>query len=279
MKSLLKIWAIIVYTFRESYAKKTFIAFFALSTILHLFFIFALSVDLVDGALAVVNVFGKDIDGAKKIDVYEMIRGVESVIASVVFSGGIFLSIFATASLVPDMLEKGSIDLLVSKPLSRPLIFLGRFLGALSIMVFNVTYLILGTWLILSLKTNIWYVPYLYSIPMVVAAFAIMYALVSLIGVTSRSAGVSIMVAYTVLFFSPFLIQKDRIYALLSSKVYYYLLEGLYQALPKTFELGQINQDLVMGRPLAEWSALWTSGIAGSVMLLGAIFIFAKKDF
>ena len=279
MKTLSKIGAIIALTFRESLARKTFIAFFALSTMLHLFFIFAVNVDMVQGARAMVSIFGKDVEGGGKIDIEELIIGIESAIAGAGFVGGLFLSIFATASLVPTMLEKGNIELLISKPLSRPLIFSARFLGALSIMVFNVTYLIAGNWLILCIKTNFWYGPYLYSIPMVVAAFATMYALLALMGVTTRSAGFSIMVAFAVLLLSPALVQKDKIYALLSSKIYYYILEGLYNALPKTFELAQINQALVMGRPVESWMALWTSILSALVMLSASIFIFSKKDF
>jgi hypothetical protein len=100
-----------------------------------------------------------------------------------------------------------------------------------------------------------------------------------MVGVTTRSTGVSIMIAYAVLFFSPLLVQKDKVYAFLSSKVYYYFLEGLYQILPKTFELGEINQALVMAKPVESWSALWTSCIGGIVMLSIAISIFAKKDY
>jgi ABC-type transport system involved in multi-copper enzyme maturation permease subunit len=278
MKTLSKIYAIIALTFRESLARKTFIAFFALSTMLHLFFIFAVNVDVMQGARAMVNIFGRDVHGGK-INIEELIIGIESAIAGAGFVGGLFLSIFATASLVPTMLEKGNIELLISKPLSRPLIFTARFIGALSIMIFNVTYLIGGNWLILCIKTNFWYGPYLYSIPMLVAAFATIYALLALMGVTTRSAGFSIMVAFAVLLLSPALVQKDKIYGLLSSKIYYYILEGLYNALPKTFELAQINQTLVMGRPVESWTALWTSTLSALVMLSASIFIFSKKDF
>jgi ABC-type transport system involved in multi-copper enzyme maturation permease subunit len=279
MKTLLKISGILSFTFRESLARKTFIAFFILSTLLHLFLIFALDVDAIDGAISMVTLFGKDVETPGNIDIQKIITGIQSGIAFVAFFGGIILSLFATANLIPNMLERGSIELLVSKPLPRPLIFFARFLGAQSIVAINVTYLIAGSWLILSLKTGVWHWQFLYSILMVVAAFAITYALVSLIGVTTRSASVSIMVVYTVLFVSPLLVEKDRVYALLSSKVYYYLLEGLYQILPKTFELGQINQALVMGQPIDSWSALWTSLISAAAMLGAAMFIFTKKDF
>lgn len=276
MTTPLKIWALFAFTFRESLARKTFIAFFVLSTLLHLFLMFALNVSAIDGAVAIVSFFGKDLE---VFDIQKMITGVQSGIAYMAFFGGIILSLFATANLVPNMLERGSIELLVSKPLPRPLIFLARFAGAQTIVALNVTYLIAGSWLILSLKTGLWHWPYLYSILMVIATFAMLYALVSLIGVTTRSASVSIMIVYTALFVSPLLVQKDRIYAFLSSKVYYYILEGFYHLLPKTFELGQINQALVTGLPVATWSALWTSLLSAAAMLSAAIFIFSKKDF
>ncbi len=276
MKTLLKIRAICAFTFRESLARKTFIAFFVLSSLLHLFLIFALDVDAIDGARAMVSLFGKDLEAFAKIDIVTFIQAGISYLA---FFGSILLSLFATANLIPNMLERGSVELLVSKPLTRPLIFLARFIGAQSVMALNVTYLIAGSWLVLSLKTGIWHWPYLYSILMVIAAFAMMYALSSLVGITTRSASVSIMVVFTVIFFSSLLFQKDRIYAFLPSKISYYLFEVLYHVLPKTYELAQINSALVNGQPVIAWSALWTSLVSAAFLLSAAIFIFSRKDF
>ncbi|MFQ5706583.1 MAG: ABC transporter permease subunit [bacterium] len=280
MKTLLKIWAIIGHTFRESVAKKTFIVFFILSTLTHLFFLFAIDVNLVNSAQAMVQIFGQSVGKNQQIDVHKMIIVIESFVAVFfAFVGGIFFSIFATASLVPSMLEKGNIEILLSKPLSRTQIFLGRFLGAQSIMVLNVLYLIGGTWLILSLKTNFWYFPFLYSIPMVVGAFALMYAFMALVGLLTRSAGVSIMVAYAALLFSAiFTPNKEKFYALLSQKLYL-VFDSLYQILPKTYDLGVITFSLVNNKSFPGWTALWTSGIAGLVMLVASCFYFSKKDY
>lgn len=274
-----KLYALISLTFKESFAKKTFIAFFALSTLVHLFFILALNIEVVSGALAIVKVFGQDVQLSPEIDLQEMIVGIQSVFGTAVFAGGIFLSIFATASLIPSMLEKGSIELLVSKPLSRIVIFLGRFLGALSIVIFNVGYFIVGTWLILGIKTGIWYFPYLYSILMVVIAFATMYALMALVGVTTRSAGVCIMVAFTAFFLSQFLVQREKLYSVVTGKIYHYFVDGLYHVLPKTFELGEINLALITQQPITGWSAFWTSLMAAAIIFGLATFIFARKDF
>ncbi len=276
MSSRVKFLSIIKYTFRESFAKKTFITFFGLSTILHLFFIFALNIDIIDGAMAMINVMGQEVE---KTDIRKILITVQSAIAGVAFAGGIFLSIFATANFIPSMLEKGHIELLISKPLARYQILLGKYLGAQANIAFNVVYLILGSWLIMSLKTGIWYFQYLYTIPMVIATFAIVYALMVLVGVLSRSPGVTIMVAFSVFFLSQFLMTKDQIYAFLNSKFYYYLLEGFYHVLPKISELGEMNITLVLGKPIESWMPLWTSAISGAVMLSVATYIFAKKDF
>lgn len=276
MNSHVKFLSIIKYTFRESFAKKTFITFFGLSTILHLFFIFALNVDIIDGAMAMINVMGQDVE---KTDIRKVLVTVQSAIAGVAFAGGIFLSIFATANFIPSMLEKGHIELLISKPLHRYQLLLGKYLGAQANIAFNVVYLIIGSWLIMSLKTGIWYFQYLYTIPMVIATFAIVYALMVLVGVLSRSPGVTIMVAFSVFFLSQFLMAKDQIYAFLNNKFYDYLLEGFYHGLPKIAELGEMNITLVLGNPIESWMPLWTSAISGAAMLSIATYIFAKKDF
>jgi len=279
MRMIPKIWALVRHTFTESFAKKTFIAFFAISSLVHIALISALNVDAIEAGLALVTVFGKEVQSGGGIDLHDLIIGVQRVIAFWMFFGGIFLSIFATASLMPTMLAKGNVELLVSKPLRRWQILLGRYLGAMFVMAFNVVYLIGGTWLILSIKTGIWYQPYLYSIPMVIVAFGIMYAVMRLVGITAQSAGVTVMVAYSLLFLDVILQQKEKIYALLSSKSYYYFLEVLYQVTPKTIELGQMNEALVIGRPVDDWTPLWTSCAVGLALLLSSTLIFSRKDF
>lgn len=276
----MKIWAIISYTFKESLAKKTFIVFFLLSTLVHLFFLFALNVNMIDGATAMVQIFGQKVNPHEQVNIREMIILIESFIAvGFAFIGGIFFSIFATASLIPNMLEKGNIEILLSKPMTRTQIFLARYLGAQSIMSLNIIYLIGGSWLILSLKTGFWYLPYLYAIPLVILAFAVMYALMAFVGLLTRSSGVSVMVAYAALLFSAiYAPNKDRFYALLS-KTTYSVLESIYHVLPKTYDMGLMTFSLVNGKPIDWWPIFWTSVVAGTAVLFVTCFIFSKKDY
>ncbi len=273
----MKILAIIQLTFRESFAKKTFIAFMAISTLVHLVFLFALNLDIVDGAEAALSIMGQDT--GEVVELERFIRIAESAVAVALFTAGLFMALFATSSLIPSFLDKGNIDLMISKPLSRWQILTGRYLGAVAIVAFNVFYLVVGSWLILSLKTGIWNGGFLLSGFMIVLTFAILFALMTFLSVMVKSGPFALMITYLILFFSPALIQRDQIYALLSSKFYGYLLDGIYHFLPKTAELGQITENLVRGVEISSWLPLWTSLGFGMLMLVCSNLIFARKNF
>jgi len=273
----MKMWAIIVNTLRESLARKIFIVFFAISTLTLLFFTFILNIDVVDGALAMVSILGKQ--APNKVKVAEIIIGAESVIAMALFTGGIFLSLFATAYFVPRMLEKGTIDLLISKPLSRPEILLAKYLGGLGIVVLNIVYAVVGIWLVLSLKTGFWNVGFLYAAAMIILTFAVLYCLITFLGITTGSGSVAVMGTYFVMFLSPFLAQREHLTRLLSNRFYKGILHGLYYVLPKVAELGKITGKLVAGKEVTHWMPLWSSITFGAVLLAASVIIFSRKDF
>ena len=52
-------WALIRDTFREAFARKIFWGLFGLSTVMILFFLFLLKIDIVEGAMATVSLFGR----------------------------------------------------------------------------------------------------------------------------------------------------------------------------------------------------------------------------
>ena len=112
---------------------------------------------------------------------------------------------------MPKNHDKGNNDWLLAKPISRPQLLVGRYLGGLLIVAFNVFYLIGGAWLILSLKTGIWHVPFLISGVMITAIFAVIFAFMVFLGVSLQNSAVAIMGAYLIMFFSPMLFLRDRI--------------------------------------------------------------------
>jgi len=273
----LRTLALIQLTFKESLAKKTFMAFFGISTLVSLLFIFALNLDIVDGAQAYISVFGQEANSLVELD--KIVVTIEGAISILLFTGGIFMALFATSNLIPSFLESGTIDLLISKPLSRMQIFMGRFTGAIAIVAFNIFYLIVFTWLIISVKTGIWNFNFLLSGVVIVISFAILYALMAFLGLITSSGAFSLMITYLILFFSPLLLQRDNIYALLSSKFYGYLLDGIYYVLPKTAQLSIMTQNIVNGNPVSSWMPLWSSALFGVGITGISVLIFNRKNF
>ncbi len=111
---------------------------------------------------------------------------------------GILAAILVTAPIIPRTFEPGSINLLLSKPISRPLLFLTKYLGACAFILINAAYLIGGMWLILGIRFGVWNSHLLVAIPVYVFLFAVYYSVSACAGAVWRSAMASI--AVTILF-------------------------------------------------------------------------------
>ena len=108
---------------------------------------------------------------------------------------GVFVAVLVTASMIPQTFEAGSVDLLLSKPVSRSLLFLAKFVGGCAFIAINAAYLIGGLWLILGARFGLWNARLLWAIPLYLFLFAIYYAVSATAGVVWRNAIVSVVVA------------------------------------------------------------------------------------
>ncbi len=269
--------ALVADTFREALARKIFWALFGLSTAMILFFLFLMKIDVVQGAMATVSLFGQT--NRKMTDVSRLVRQVHGGIATFLYTWGMALAVFASAGLVPTVLEPGRIELLLSKPIHRYQILLGRYLGNLAVVALNVTYLIVGVWLVFGAKTGVWSPSFLYAIATTVFIFAVLLSVVLLTGVLFESAAVSTMVTIGLGLVSPILAQHTIAEKLLSSEWSRWLWRALYEMLPKVFDVGRITLNLVRGDRVESLMPFATSGLFAFAMLALALLIFRKKDF
>ena len=274
--SLIATLALVRDTFREAFARKIFWGFFGCATAVILFFIFLMRIDVVEGALATISLFGSR-SGAQ--DVAQLVRGVHGALAAFLYGFGLFLAVFASAGLIPTIFEPGRIELLLSKPVSRHHILLGRYLGALAVIAFNMLYLVLSVWLILGIKTNIWAYEFLYSSAFAIFVFAVLLTIVLVVGVLSESAVLSTMVTFGVMIASLIVSQTSTIERLMASEWSRNVVRGLYYALPKVWDMGAIGRRLVIGAPIESWMPAWSSALFGAVMLVAGLFIFSRRNY
>jgi len=269
--------ALIRDTFREALARKIFWGLFGLSALMILFFLFLLKIDIVEGGLAAVSLFGRTANPTADVD--RLVRGVYGGIATFLYTWGMFLAVFASAGLIPSVLEPGRIELLLSKPVSRTHILLGRYVGNVLVVAANVVFLVLGVWTILGVKTGIWSPAFLISIATTVFVFAVLLSVVVFIGVLFESAALSTMVTVALMIMSPILAQTSTMLKLLSSEWSRQIWRTLYYALPKVYDLGKMTLDAIQDRTFNGYMPIWTSALFGAVVLAGALWIFSRRDF
>ena len=230
---------------------------------------------MAEGALASLSLFGR----TREYDVHQLMRGVYGGIAAFIYTWGMALAVFASAGLIPRVLEPGRIELILSKPVSRPQILLGRFLGNLLVVASNVTYLVGGVWIIFGVKTGIWDPRFLITIVTSVFTFTVLLTVVVLLGVLVESTALATMVTTGLMIVSPILAQTAVAVRLLSSETARQIWRGLYYVFPKIYDMGRMTLDLVRGNPFGDWMPIWTSALFGVAMLGAALTIFQRRDF
>lgn len=137
----------------------------------------------------------------------------------------IFLGILVTASIAPEMLQAGSLHLLISKPVSRAMLLISKFTGGCAFVLLCVTQLVVGLWLIAGFRLDIWNPRILLCIPVAVFLFAVFYSVSFLAGLIWRTSivaiGITCMFGVCLLvigaiggYFDGFVTQPDKIRSL-----------------------------------------------------------------
>jgi ABC-type transport system involved in multi-copper enzyme maturation permease subunit len=269
--------ALILDTFQEARARWLFWGLFGLSSLLIAIFLFVLRIDVVQGA---VSLMGIQATAHPVYDIQKFVNISYAWVSIVLYIWGTFLAIFASAGLIPSVLEAGRISLLLSKPLTRTMLLMGRYLGNILIVVINHVYLICSIWLVIGLKTNIWETRFLLSIPISIFIFAVLLCVVVLIGVVFESSALSVMAPAALMLISTILAQRQIVVRLLDSEWSRDLWLAFYWIVPKFFDLGSAMKQIIQYDHEANWvTPVWTSAVFGLVVLSSAIYVFQKRDF
>ena len=273
--------------FREAAARWTLVAYFALSSLFIVLFAVAVNLDVVNGALAGAQIFGREVHmGRQSVNLDRLVLGFESGFAGFLYVVGTFLAIFATAHLVPRLMEKGSVDLYLSRPVGRVPLLLSRYLGGVLLSASNLAYLLGAMWLIVIWKTHLVHPRFFLAAGIILFGIATLLAFAFLVGTLTSSTAVSIMATFAVFFLSIVLASLHGRTAMFSSEWAARLAEGLYWILPKTVDLGRAVVGLVSGAdgPVRDPGALalapfLSTGLFGLFSLTLACLRFRRKDF
>jgi ABC-type transport system involved in multi-copper enzyme maturation permease subunit len=106
----------------------------------------------------------------------------------------IILGVIITSFFIPNMLRKGSIDLMLAKPIHRGTLLIYKYIGGMSFMLIFAAVAVGSVWVVIGLRSGLWNPKFLLLIPLLTFAFGILYSVSTLIAVLTRSAVAALLV-------------------------------------------------------------------------------------
>ncbi len=117
------------------------------------------------------------------------------------------IALISTASILPDFVDRGSIDLMLSKPIGRTRLFLTKFATGLLFAAMQVTVFTIASFLVIGVRGGDWE-PWLFvAIPLVVIFYSYLFAVQAVVGMMTRSVIASI-IAVMLFWLTLFLVQS-----------------------------------------------------------------------
>ena len=103
------------------------------------------------------------------------------------------IALISTASIFPDFVDRGSIDLMLSKPIGRARLFLTKFATGLLFAAVQVTVFTVAAVLVIGIRGGDWE-PWLFiAIPLVVVFYSYLFAVQAVVGLITRSVIASVI--------------------------------------------------------------------------------------
>lgn len=195
---------------------------------------------------------------------------------------GLLMMCWMTAGFFPRMQEPGAIDLVLARPVPRPVLWIGRWTGCAVIALCASTLFFGGNYLVLGWKTGIWVPAFLLTIPASVFTYLAFLSLMATISLIGRSAALSAVAvtAYAVLI-GPILLAASTAIGrtLMGDSAWGWLFDLLYNLLPRTAETGVTLFDSIRDGRVHDWAPLSQVGISAAAWLGLSTFWFSRKDY
>jgi hypothetical protein len=122
------------------------------------------------------------------------VRMLEILLALVVAGAvGMLLLLLWASGFLPEFLQPGAASVLLTKPVPRWALLVGKFCGVLAFVAVQIAVLVVGTWGALGLRTGVWHPGYLVCIPLLVLQFAVLYSFSALLAVCTRNTVVCVV--------------------------------------------------------------------------------------
>lgn len=112
----------------------------------------------------------------------------------------VILALVSTASIFPDFIASGSIDLYLSRPISRVRLFLTKYLAALLFVILQATIFSVCAYFVVGLRIGEWKPSLFLAIPLITVFYSYLFAVCVLLGMLTRSSIAALLLTILVWF-------------------------------------------------------------------------------
>jgi len=274
-----RVLTILVHTFLELRAKVTLIILVAISALVLLGVAFSLSAsETAEGVTLMIfgNPLGQPVPSEA---IATLVAQIQTTLAGGLMTGVFLFGIIATASLLPDALEKGTVDMYLSRPMWRWELLLGKHLGATAVLGVTILGFMTGLWLVVGLRVGYWNHAVIPAALLITLIFLSLYALVVFLGVASRSTPVAILGTFLYYFILDGILEsRERtLYLLSENGVYRAILDGLYYLFPQVSAMqATVGQTIAQGSP--GWEPMLQGLLSAAVWFVAGAVLFRRQD-
>lgn len=99
----------------------------------------------------------------------------------------LLVGVVVTSFFIPNMIRKGTLELLLARPIARWRLLFYKYLGGLLFALVLLVALVGGAWLATGLRAGLWSPTVLWAVPVLMLFFALLYSCSTLVAVITRA--------------------------------------------------------------------------------------------
>jgi ABC-type transport system involved in multi-copper enzyme maturation permease subunit len=269
-------WTVFVHTLKESIHRRI-----ALALIVVAIFFFAIQIGFThfsrdaNGELMVLHSKSSAPIAAKAFVTTDVFPASILILANM----WVLLTLLATTSLLTSYMEKGWVELLLSKGTPRWQIFAGRYLGTLGLFIVTAFIMNVLCPTYFALRAGVPLRPYLVALSFLLLSFLGALSLLVLVSTAHPNAGLLVLVVFLEFIVSGMLAGREQLAKAIPWKWVTWLMDWMYRILPKHEELNRMATRYSLSHTVATWFPVWTTAVFVVVASTWAFWRFERKAF
>jgi len=193
----------------------------------------------------------------------------------------VFLPLLASAGLLAAALQKGWIELLLSKPMPRVTLLASVYLAGLLIWFASAGVICFSLAATFRWLLHVPALPLLKAFTVLTLFFAVELGFLTLVAVARPNVMIAAASTFAMTFISGLMTDRIHIARYFNLRWLERVLDALYYILPKANELMALARRLSMDQAVKEmnWMPLWSSALFGLACLAGAAWILERRSY